>query len=65
MPAVQRHPLGAEQVDEVRVLGFVVEWRGTGVWLGLASGLAFVAVVLVARFAMRERLGLLKPFASR
>lgn len=47
------------------VLGFVVEWRGTGVWLGLASGLAFVAVVLVARFAMRERLGLLKPFASR
>lgn len=47
------------------VLGFVVEWRGTGVWLGLASGLAFVAVVLVARFAMRERLRLLKPLAAR
>jgi MATE family multidrug resistance protein len=46
------------------VLGFVVEWRGTGIWLGLAAGLAFVAVVLVTRFAMRERLGLLKPIAT-
>lgn len=47
------------------VLGFVLEWRGTGIWFGLASGLAFVAVVLVVRFAMRERLGLLKPLAAR
>lgn len=47
------------------VLGFMLEWRGTGIWLGLAAGLAFVAVVLVTRFAMRERLGLLKPFAAR
>lgn len=45
------------------VLGFVVDWRGTGIWLGLASGLAFVAVVLVTRFALRERLGLLKPIS--
>ncbi|MDB5527741.1 MAG: family efflux transporter [Devosia sp.] len=43
------------------VLGFVVQWRGVGIWIGLASGLAFVAVVLVARFAMRERLGLMRP----
>jgi len=43
------------------VLGFVVGWRGLGIWIGLAAGLAFVAVVLVARFAMRERLGLLRP----
>ncbi|QQR34551.1 MATE family efflux transporter [Devosia oryziradicis] len=42
-------------------LGFVVGWRGVGIWIGLASGLAFVAVVLVARFAMRQRLGLLRP----
>ena len=42
-------------------LGFWAEWRGTGIWIGLAAGLAFVAVVLVARFAMRERLGLLRP----
>ena len=42
------------------VLGFVVQWRGVGIWLGLAAGLACVAVVLVTRFAMRERLGLLE-----
>ncbi len=40
------------------VLGFVVNWRGVGIWIGLASGLAFVAVVLVTRFALRDRLGL-------
>jgi MATE family multidrug resistance protein len=43
------------------LLGFVVGWRGVGIWIGLAAGLASVAVVLVARFAMRERLGLLHP----
>ncbi|MGN6487764.1 MAG: MATE family efflux transporter [Devosia sp.] len=42
------------------VLGFVFDLRGIGVWLGLATGLAFVAVLLLVRFAMRERLGLLK-----
>ena len=45
------------------VLGFVVDWRGTGIWLGLAVGLAFVAVLLLIRFAMRRRLGLLKGIA--
>jgi MATE family multidrug resistance protein len=39
-------------------LGFVAGWRGMGIWIGLAAGLAAVAIVLVARFAMRERLGL-------
>lgn len=42
------------------VLGFVAEWRGIGIWIGLASGLAFVAVVLVTRFVLRERIGLLR-----
>lgn len=42
-------------------LGFVAGWRGMGIWIGLAVGLAAVAVVLVARFAMRERLGLTRP----
>ena len=42
------------------LLGFVVGWRGVGIWIGLAAGLAFVAVVLVTRFALRERLGLLR-----
>jgi MATE family multidrug resistance protein len=43
------------------ILGFVVGWQGVGIWMGLAVGLAFAAVVLVSRFAMRERLGLLRP----
>jgi MATE family multidrug resistance protein len=42
------------------LLGFVLEWRGTGIWIGLATGLAFVAALLVTRFALRERLGLLR-----
>lgn len=41
------------------VLGFTFNWRGVGIWIGLAAGLAFVAVVLVTRFAMRQRLGLM------
>jgi MATE family multidrug resistance protein len=42
------------------VLGFVLDLRGIGVWIGLAVGLAFVAILLVSRFAMRGRLGLMK-----
>ncbi|MET0439070.1 MAG: MATE family efflux transporter [Devosia sp.] len=41
------------------VLGFIVDWKGVGIWIGLAAGLAFVAVVLVTRFVLRERIGLL------
>ncbi|HVL09037.1 MAG TPA: MATE family efflux transporter [Burkholderiaceae bacterium] len=41
------------------VLGFVADWKGVGIWIGLAAGLAFVAVVLVTRFVLRERIGLL------
>lgn len=40
-------------------LGFVADWKGVGIWIGLAAGLAFVAVVLVTRFVLRERIGLL------
>ncbi len=42
------------------VLGFVLGWRGTGIWLGLAAGLTAVAIVLTVRFALRERLGLVR-----
>lgn len=42
------------------VLGFVFNLRGVGVWIGLAVGLAFVAMLLVSRFALRGRLGLMK-----
>ncbi|MCZ4272545.1 MATE family efflux transporter [Maritalea porphyrae] len=45
-------------------LGFHTELRGVGVWLGLAGGLAIVAVILNWRFALRERFGLLKPQAE-
>jgi MATE family multidrug resistance protein len=41
--------------------GFVLGGRGIGIWLGLASGLAATAIILVMRFALRERLGLLRP----
>ena len=47
-------------------VGFPVAWwlgmhsplRGTGVWIGLAAGLAAVAVTLTIRWTLRERLGL-------
>jgi MATE family multidrug resistance protein len=47
------------------VLGFVLNWRGAGIWYGLAAGLAFVAVVLVARFALHARLGSLRALQAR
>ncbi|MGJ8528118.1 MATE family efflux transporter [Maritalea sp.] len=43
------------------LLGFVLDMRGVGIWLGLAGGLTIVAVILNIRFYWRERLGLLKP----
>jgi MATE family multidrug resistance protein len=44
-------------------LAFHTDLRGVGVWFGLAAGLAAVAVALVVRFAMRERLHLLERLA--
>jgi MATE family multidrug resistance protein len=41
------------------LLGFHWHWEGVGIWVGLAVGLAVVSALLVARWAMRERLGLL------
>jgi MATE family multidrug resistance protein len=38
--------------------GFIFGWRGVGIWIGLAAGLAAVALTLTIRFALRERLGL-------
>lgn len=35
--------------------GFLMELGGKGIWYGLAAGLAFVAVVLCTRFALRKR----------
>ncbi|MDF0486544.1 MATE family efflux transporter [Sphingomonas sp. H39-1-10] len=36
-------------------LGFWLGWGGVGVWIGLAAGLGTVAVLMVARWAMRAR----------
>jgi len=48
------------------LVGFPIAWlcgfqfglRGVGIWLGLAAGLATVALVLTLRWTWRERLGL-------
>ena len=40
-------------------LGFYTPLAGTGVWLGLAIGLIFAAMLLTWRWARREQLGLL------
>jgi multidrug resistance protein, MATE family len=39
-------------------LGFGLGWDGVGIWIGLAAGLGSVAVMLLARWLRRERLGL-------
>ena len=39
-------------------LAFGLGWQGVGIWTGLASGLAVVAVLMIARWLRRERLGL-------
>jgi MATE family multidrug resistance protein len=39
-------------------LAFGADWKGVGIWIGLASGLAAVAALMLARWVMRERLGL-------
>ncbi|ETW97173.1 MAG: hypothetical protein ETSY1_23675 [Candidatus Entotheonella factor] len=44
------------------LLGFPLGMEGTGVWLGLASGLAATALAFVWRFHRRERFGLLAAF---
>jgi len=44
-------------------LAFGRDWRGVGIWTGLASGLAAVAVLMLTRWLMRERLGLTRASA--
>lgn len=42
-------------------LAFGADWKGLGIWIGLAAGLASVAVLMLARWIMRDRLGLTRP----
>ena len=39
-------------------LAFGADWKGVGIWIGLATGLASVAALMLARWVMRDRLGL-------
>ena len=39
-------------------LAFGEDWQGVGIWVGLASGLAAVAALMLARWILRDRLGL-------
>jgi MATE family, multidrug efflux pump len=39
-------------------LAFAADWKGVGIWVGLASGLAAVAVLMLARWSLRDRIGL-------
>jgi MATE family multidrug resistance protein len=39
-------------------LAFPGGWQGVGIWTGLATGLGVVAVLMLARWTMRGRLGL-------
>jgi MATE family multidrug resistance protein len=40
------------------VLAFPLGLGGNGIWIGLAAGLAVVAVLMTVRWTMRERLHL-------
>src|SRR5205085_11563955 len=36
-------------------LAFGADWQGVGIWVGLASGLAVVAALMLARWMLRDR----------
>lgn len=42
-------------------LAFAMDWRGIGIWAGLAAGLGVVAILMLLRWTRRDRLGLLPP----
>ncbi len=46
------------------ILAFPLGLGGAGIWMGLASGLAVVAVLMTTRWTMRERLGLIGEVGS-
>jgi MATE family multidrug resistance protein len=39
-------------------LAFAADWKGVGIWIGLASGLAVVAMLMLTRWGLRDRIGL-------
>lgn len=47
------------------VLAFPLGLAGSGIWMGLAAGLAVVAVLMTWRWVMRDALGLVAPRPSQ
>jgi len=47
------------------VLAFPLRFGAPGVWMGLATGLAVVAVLMTGRWLLRERLNLIGPAPAR
>jgi MATE family multidrug resistance protein len=45
-------------------LALEADWGGVGIWTGLATGLGIVAVLMLSRWLMRARLGLVPRGAS-
>jgi MATE family multidrug resistance protein len=45
-------------------LAFGADWKGLGIWIGLAAGLAAVAALMLARWSLRERLRLTDNFRA-
>ena len=47
------------------LLGFWTDLAGEGIWIGLATGLAVVCVMMTVRWTRREKLGLTRPIETR
>ena len=45
-------------------LAFAADWKGVGIWIGLASGLAVVAMLMLTRWSLRDRIGLTRLSAQ-
>jgi len=43
------------------LFAFKLGFQGIGIWIGLASGLVAVAILMIRRWTLRERLGLVPP----
>ena len=41
------------------LFGYVLGWEGIGIWIGLATGLAVVALLLLYRWTRRAAIGLI------
>ena len=46
-------------------LAFEAGWGGVGIWTGLAVGLGIVAVLMLIRWILRSRLGLVPSVSER